>query len=79
MASVSKWFSPAYEYAKSAANENGQALFSCEYVKAILERVSSAESLLTDVILENEETRCGLREHLVKRIRAHRSLFGSAQ
>ncbi len=77
--SVSKWFLPAYEYAKTAGNSDGQALFSCEYVVAVLERLSSAESLLTDVLQENDETRCGLREHLVKRIRAHRSLFGSAQ
>lgn len=50
--SVSKWFLPAYEYAKSAANENGQAMFSCEYVVALLERVSAAESLLTHMVLD---------------------------
>ena len=79
MTSVSKWFLPAYEYAKSADNGDGQALFSCEYILGVLERVSSAESLLTEVLLENEETRCGLRTHLVARIKAHRSLYGSSR
>lgn len=61
MSSVSKWLIPAYEYACSSANENGQALFSCEYVKALLERVSSAESLLSETLQENDETSCGWR------------------
>jgi hypothetical protein len=74
---VSIWFKPAWDYANTAGNAEGQALFSCEYVKALIERTSDAERLLGEVLEENTLTACGIRFFLMYKIRAHRSVYGT--
>ena len=74
--SISIWFQPAWDYANTAGNANGQALFSCEYVRALIERTSAAENLLSRLLAENDETRCGIRKHLVDEVINHREKYG---
>ena len=59
---VSTEFQPAWDYADTAANQDGQALFSCEFVKDLLERISSrgeATRKGQGLCSYNEEVRAG--------------------